>query len=479
MAELPTATRIRQLLGLPLSPDEQRDLRGSGPMYPEEAGPGIESREPRWSEKMAGLLFGDQRRSMGQQRFSDTVAGLAGLTPLGALDASGPQEAAMAILPGAGGRMGKEAMGAAKAGIKAYHGSPHSFERFELSPKTIGTGEGAQAYGHGLYFAGNENIARSYRDALAPGNKYTLDGTQWKNHADFTNDLLRQMPGGDSASNAYRDGAQTAVFEVLTNKVNPTSYVNEWERSGGNSEAIRGFRDAIPLIDKLAAKPGGHMYEVNINARPEQFLDWDKPLAQQGKPVLDAIKSFPDQRMGLGLKDFVETVEAAKSDPKLAHLLNTRSEGAVNLTGDQVYNTLASRAVSRLDPWERGKSGTNPAAATEALREAGIPGIQYLDAGSRGVAATQQARIAKMESDVAHLRGMIERPPAHLAGQDLSHLPAQLKQAEDALSTALAGSNITKNYVVFDDRLIDILRKYGIAGAAPLGGAAMLGGQEE
>src|SRR5271166_4217056 len=50
-------------------------------------------------------------------------------------------------------------------GIRAFHGSPHEFEAFDLSK--IGTGEGAQAYGHGLYFAGNEGVARSYRDALS------------------------------------------------------------------------------------------------------------------------------------------------------------------------------------------------------------------------------------------------------------------------------------------------------------------------
>ena len=43
--------------------------------------------------------------------------------------------------------------------IKAYHGSPYDFERFDMSK--IGTGEGAQAYGHGLYFAENhEPMAR-------------------------------------------------------------------------------------------------------------------------------------------------------------------------------------------------------------------------------------------------------------------------------------------------------------------------------
>ena len=36
-------------------------------------------------------------------------------------------------------------------GFTAYHGSPHAFDQFDLSK--IGTGEGAQAYGHGMYLA--------------------------------------------------------------------------------------------------------------------------------------------------------------------------------------------------------------------------------------------------------------------------------------------------------------------------------------
>jgi hypothetical protein len=38
--------------------------------------------------------------------------------------------------------------------IEAWHGSPHDIDRFDSS--RIGTGEGAQTYGHGLYFAENE-----------------------------------------------------------------------------------------------------------------------------------------------------------------------------------------------------------------------------------------------------------------------------------------------------------------------------------
>jgi hypothetical protein len=48
---------------------------------------------------------------------------------------------------------------ALQAGI-AFHGSPHTFDKFDASK--IGTGEGSTAYGHGLYFAENNNVAKSY-----------------------------------------------------------------------------------------------------------------------------------------------------------------------------------------------------------------------------------------------------------------------------------------------------------------------------
>ena len=50
----------------------------------------------------------------------------------------------------------------------AYHGTPHIFDKFNL--KAIGTGEGAQAHGWGLYFAKNKAIAARYREYLTSKN---------------------------------------------------------------------------------------------------------------------------------------------------------------------------------------------------------------------------------------------------------------------------------------------------------------------
>ena len=53
-----------------------------------------------------------------------------------------------------------------------YHGSPHRFDKFSLS--AMGTGEGAQAFGWGMYFAGKKSVAEYYRDTLSKENKGNL-----------------------------------------------------------------------------------------------------------------------------------------------------------------------------------------------------------------------------------------------------------------------------------------------------------------
>ena len=49
--------------------------------------------------------------------------------------------------------------------MTAFHGSPHKFDKFSM--ENIGTGEGAQAYGHGLYFAEDPSVAGSYQRNLS------------------------------------------------------------------------------------------------------------------------------------------------------------------------------------------------------------------------------------------------------------------------------------------------------------------------
>lgn len=261
-----------------------------------------------------------------------------------------------------------------RAGIKAYHGSPHDFDRFDLSK--IGTGEGAQAYGHGLYFADNEAVARSYRDAISG-----------------------RIPAG--SVKAYPDQAHVAAAK---------SFID----SGYDKDAaVRGIMQAYGIQEdaaKLAvhsANPG-RMYEVNINADPARFLDWDKPLSGQSGGVRAALENLGIKYDAKGDKAYTDALlDALTGDANRA-----LPKEVSNPLGSELYRRSGSVFQSSSDPMR-----------SAAFREAGIPGIKYLDQGSRG------------------------------AGEG------------------------SRNYVVFDDNIIDILRKYGLAGASASPLAALMASQ--
>jgi hypothetical protein len=330
-------------------------------------------------------------------------------------------EAALTAIPGAkGAKVAADAAeGAAKKAIKAYHGSPHDFDRFSLDK--IGTGEGAQAYGHGLYFAEAEDTAKSYRDQLS--RSYKIDDGKF-------------FP----ATNAERD------FENMLD-----ANGGDIDRMIGNLSYYRGMSDdtsqryvrALDVAEKIKAegrysKIPGRMYEVNINADPEHFLDWDKPLSQQSEKVRGALSGFPQMNpapvkytqngrwhtlrsgeaewdLGAVSGGFQQFTNAGPLGPVYKTI--DEAKAAIQSSGP-MNDAYASTLMTRL-----GSGPYGGGEASQALREAGIPGIRYLDQGSRG------------------------------AGEGSS------------------------NYVVFDDKLVEILRKYGIALPFGLGaaGAGALG----
>jgi hypothetical protein len=251
--------------------------------------------------------------------------------------------------------------GALRPGIKAYHGSPYDFDRFDISK--IGTGEGAQAYGHGLYFAENPATAKSYRESLK------WKGTNWDDPQFVAAQQLEVFGGDKSMAIQQLERSRAAQLKQM-------GFVNP-EVDG----ALKLLRENSPLTVDV---PKGKMYEVSIAAKPEQFLDWDRPLRQMSPEVQKTL-----------------------NEAWLAH-----PEAHAGQTGEQIYRNNTPGFVSS-GPYREPNHGR----ASEVLRDAGIPGIRYLDQGSRG-----------------------------------------------------QGTG-TSNYVLFRDDIIDILRKYGIM--APASGVAL------
>lgn len=84
-----------------------------------------------------------------------------------------------------------EAGDAVRQVIRAYHGSPYDFDRFDASRAR--SGAGAQMAGHGLYFAENERIARRYK--RHQGKLYEVEIAHPQNRfLDFEAPLADQTP---------------------------------------------------------------------------------------------------------------------------------------------------------------------------------------------------------------------------------------------------------------------------------------------
>lgn len=308
---------------------------------------------------------------------------------------------------------------ALRMGIKAYHGSPHDFDQFSMDK--IGTGEGAQAYGHGLYFAENEGVAKQYREALSSPSSgrgrvsyFTANGKELP-VADRQAADIAQMMQQYGIDPKTRDGREWLTSEIGAR--------------GADSSIRKKISELLKTpIERHSAD--GRMYEVDIAANPDDFLDWDKPLSEQPQ-IQDKLAPLLSERFGGG------------SESYRLHTLTENPDG--------------QKAFRALD--------TGGGVISEKLRQAGIPGIRYLDQGSR-ININLETSVSKLPSGKWQVM-----PHWQQRFPDLAHPFATKEEAITALKNT-ADSEGTRNYVVFSDKLITILKKYGLPITA--GGVAAL-----
>jgi len=204
------------------------------------------------------------------------------------------------------------------AGISAFHGSPHLFNKFRMDK--IGTGEGAQAYGHGLYFAENPAVAKTHLTGDLPH-------IQWKKIRDSINLDV------DRGYVARRPDGTEKVF------------ANE-------SDAWGWVKDAM-----------GNLYKVDIpDEHIAKMLDWDKPLSGQPSIIQDMAKTA----------DLSHLKEGNRTRRMIEKWRDGTEQVDFPATGHTFYNAMSDYG------------GKSTPELSKTLSEAGIPGIKYLDQFSRG-----------------------------------------------------------------------------------------------
>lgn len=265
--------------------------------------------------------------------------------------------------------------------LTVWHGTPHRFAPEPGKPlgsfrsDKIGSGEGAQAYGYGHYVAENQRVGAGYKERLAGGNQYELNGVPYYSLPDVTVSPERKLvekfatvadSGGTplQAVAKIKADALQELQQARKNLADVTGNLGKTFDVGAGWGDLRQFTYTPDMAKKAeqlvkyaerqyemaqgfnpdaVTKNAGSLYKADLaDAAIPKMLDWDKPLGQQHPDVRAALEKIaPKNRSG-------------------------QSMIGLDATGGEVV-----RALGMGD------------GASEMLRQAGIPGIQYLDGSSR------------------------------------------------------------------------------------------------
>ncbi len=240
-------------------------------------------------------------------------------------------------------------LGSVLSAIPFWHGSPHKFDRFDLS--RMGTGEGAQAYGWGAYGAESPSTASTYTGGA--GDIYGM---------------TVQRGVGDYHAAAFSHSNP----KYSTDAHFPTQEeADQWVRQQQGGNLYRG-EYAWPDPAKEAATP----------LTGEDLLQWDRPLMEQSPDIQRAALSDIDEAIRLTQKALETASERRRpsTEADLARLIRERN-GMLAQTGEGIYRSKQSQNITI---GSRDDISAAQQAASEHFRALGIPGIRYLDGMSRG-----------------------------------------------------------------------------------------------
>ena len=236
----------------------------------------------------------------------------------------------------------------------AYHGTPHEIQgAFDL--KKVGTGEGAQAYGHGMYFAESPKVAESYAGISPTSGSYppmrrSINGVE----------VEVGTPEAHAATLLNANGMTVKKAKDLVN-----SWINDPSAMSAGENTIAGWKKTLDTLNTINKKSdvkdvgSGNLYKVDIpDAYIPTMMDYDKPLSQQSAIVKKALNQLkkqitPEMKMELG--------------------------GDLNLLfGKDVTPVQFLNTMEIIHP--TGGVGIGE----KMLNELGVKGMRYLDATSRG-----------------------------------------------------------------------------------------------
>jgi hypothetical protein len=333
-------------------------------------------------------------------------------------------------------------------GANVWQGGPHKYgpEGAAESLQHMGKGEGAQAYGWGRYDAQNKAVADDYYKKFSDPDQMPLSFKD-KPVDEIWNDGIVER-WGDLTSKMTQD-----EVDDFTTVMGNLSQVNKLEDVGNvlygfDERQMRMYRD---LVEPDLVKPptDAHLYKHDLPDEDiARYLDWDKPLSEQPESVRAALEQFGHKADPEGLRSYdTALLDALYKDTNTA-LPKLPADPA----GEKMYWKL-------VDQFDTGDREAAKQAASEALGRAGIPGLKYLDQGSRVSWARTAAPDNKMKV-------------YDFNNPSNSQIFDTTTQADDFIK-----NSGTRNYVTWDQDVLDrmkLLERNGENMALPMDEASRM-----
>jgi hypothetical protein len=248
--------------------------------------------------------------------------------------------------------------------LDVYHGTPHTLpptaknKLGEFDASKIGTGEGAQAYGYGIYVAENPAVAKDYtflEQNWFDTSQATYKGKSidsWYEKAQKDQDLAFRTKNKTLEKDAT---ARLAYWENIMTHNHPEKVVKTMtDPDYGWDEAAK-YAKSIDITKFKGVPDAGNLYKVDLpDEKIATMLDWDKPLTEQSPEVRKALAQYMD-----GSETFISPTKGSLYNP----------------TGKQIYESITKNTDAF--------SGEGSQIAAEQLRQIGISGVKYFDEGSR------------------------------------------------------------------------------------------------
>lgn len=237
--------------------------------------------------------------------------------------------------------------------VDAWHGSPHTFNKFKS--EKIGIGEGNQSFGWGLYFTDLEDVARHYADKLGYGADIAINGKPIrKGENAFLTALSTDLAQATTltSNTKAKQIAQIYIDSAIDRLENNLPYTGT---KAEQAEALK-YLKSMGRVENIEKKHSRNLYKVTLHKGKQlgeyNWLEWDKE-------VPDSIYKK--------MEDSISPIQEMKGrSHQLIDLLKWKisRKGPYSNKGSELYKELAK------------EYGSDKEASLFLLR-AGIDGIKY------------------------------------------------------------------------------------------------------